>query len=255
MSAPRRSAVRAARSALIVGLTAVAVTILPAAAMAIPSETIGAIKASFSPNRLGAKTAFTFTTHFSGGELGVPAPVRKAVVHFPAGLRLDVPSFRECTRARLQAHGARGCPSRSQLGSGHALADVHAGSTVESEEATVWAFLGPLQGGQPTILILGQGYTPLYERVVITGTVLPDKAPYGEQLVMSIPPIPTIPLEPDASTVSFTLKVSGKTHGKGHRAGWVVLPSRCPTGGFPFAAEFSYADGSTSSTSTTAPCP
>ena len=205
-------------------------------------------------DRLGAKAAFTFMVHYSGGEFGAPSPVRRAVVQLPPGLRMNIPRLRDCTKAHLQARGASGCPARSQIGSVHALADVHAGSELEHEQASVWAFIGPLQGANPTIEILGQGYSPLDERVVVTGVVLPDRAPYGEQLVMSIPPIPTIPLEPDASMVSCSLTVGG-TRFKEHDLNTVIVPSRCPAGGFPFAAEFTYADGSTSNTTTTVPCP
>ncbi len=225
-----------------------------AASRAAASETAAAIRPSFSPDRLGAKAAFTFTVHFTGGEFGVPSPVRRAVVHLPPGLQMHIPSLRSCTRARLQARGASGRPARSEIGVGHALADIHAGAGIESEEATVWAFLGPLQAGNPTIEILGQGYTPLDERVVITATVLPDHPPYGEELVMSVPAIPSIPYEPNALTVSFSLTVGGARFRK-HNPNTVVLPSRCPAGGFPFATEFTYEDATTSTTRATVPCP
>ncbi len=226
----------------------------PGAATA-PEATTATIQPSFSPDRLGAKAAFTFAVHFAGGQFGVPSPVRGAVVRFPPGLTLDIPKLRSCSKAQLLAHGAGGCPARSQIGSGHALADVHAGATVEREEAAVSAFVGPPRGNNPTIEILGQGYSPLDERVVITATVLPDNPPYGEKLVMSIPAIPTIPLEPYASTVSFSLTIGGKAANKRHNPNTVLLPSHCPAGGFPFAAEFTYAGGSTSDSTATVPCP
>ncbi|HWX44836.1 MAG TPA: hypothetical protein VNY52_05900 [Solirubrobacteraceae bacterium] len=222
---------------------------------AAPVPTRAAIQPSFSPDRLGAKAAFTFKVHFTGGAFAVPSPVRRAIVHLPPGLSMHIPTIRSCTSARLRAHGAKACPARSLIGTGSALADIHAGAGIESEEAKVWAFLGPLQGGaNPTIEILGEGYTPLEERVVITATVLPDKPPYGEELEMTIPPIPSIPLEPDASTVSFSLTVGGPRF-RLHDPNTVVLPSHCPAGGFPFATEFTYADGSTSTTTATVPCP
>ncbi len=220
-----------------------------------PEATTATIRPSFSPDKLGAKAAFTFTVHFGGGELGVPSPVRRAVVHLPAGLTLDVPKLRSCTRAQLQARGAHGCPARSQIGTGRALADVHVGSSVESEEAAISAFVGPPRGTNPTIEILGQGYSPLEERVVITATALPDNPPYGEKLVMTVPAIPTIPLEPNASTVSFSMTIGGRAAKKHHNPNTALLPSRCPTGGFPFATEFSYEDGSTSDSAATVPCP
>lgn len=225
-----------------------------AAARAAAAETAAAIAPSFSPDRLGARAAFTFKVHFTGGEFGVPSPVRRAVVHLPPGMSMHIPSIRSCTSARLRARGARGCPAHSLIGVGHALADIHAGAGIESEEAKVWAFLGPLVGANPTIEILGQGYTPLDERVVITATVLPDHPPYGEEVVMSVPAIPSIPYEPNASTVSFSITVGG-TRFRQHNPNTVVLPSTCPAGGFPFATEFTYEDGTTSTTRATVPCP
>ncbi len=245
----------AACTALLVGLTALVVGLAaPAATQAAESETNAAIRPSFSPDRLGAKAAVTFTVHFSGGEFGVPSPVRRAVVHLPPGLSMNIPHLSSCTKRRLEARGAGGCPARALIGTGHALADVHVGVSVESEEATVWAFLGPPQGLNPTIEILGQGYTPLDERVVITATVIPSQPPYGEQLVMSIPAIPSVPYEPNASTVSFTITVGGASL-KRHNPNTAVLPSHCPVGGFPFETEFTYENGSTSTTKATVPCP
>ncbi|HYM45571.1 MAG TPA: hypothetical protein VES65_05345 [Solirubrobacteraceae bacterium] len=181
--------------------------------------------------------------------------MRRSVLRFPAGLSLDVPHLRSCTAARLRARGASGCPVQSRLGGGHALVEVHAGSQIIAEEATLWAFLGPPQNLQPTFEILAQGYTPIDERMVLSGAVLPDRAPYGEELVMSIPPIPTLALEPDASIVTFALTIGAHGRRLRHDANTVLVPSSCPAGGFPFAAEFTYADGSSGRALAAVPCP
>jgi hypothetical protein len=259
------AAKRASRSASArPGLLALAAgAVLAASALVGPAEaaevapleaTRATIRPSFSPDRLGAKAAFTFSVHFTGGEADVPSPLRRAVVQLPPGLTLDIPKLRICTRAQLEAHGASGCPARSVIGRGRALGDVRAGVEIESEEADVSAFIGPPQGTDPTIEILGQGYTPLDQRVVITATALPDNPPYGEKLVMSVPAIPSIPLEPNASTVSLSLTVGGAAFRK-QDPNTALLPSSCPAGGFPFAAEFTFEDGSTSSSTATVPCP
>jgi hypothetical protein len=218
------------------------------------AETSATIAASLSPDRLGALSALTFTMHYAGGALEVPSPVRRSVVQFPAGLSIAMTRLHSCNPARLRALGPRGCPRQSRLGSGYALAEVRVGSQTIAEAVTLSAFLGPPHNLRPTIEILGQGYTPYDKRVVLTGTVLADRFPYGEQMVMSIPPIPTVPLEPDASIVTFSLTVGARAH-HSHTAGTVLLPADCPVGGFPFAARFTYADGSDGSALATAPCP
>jgi hypothetical protein len=248
------------RTAIAAGaaLTVLALTICAARATPARAATSATIAPSLLPDRLGARAALTFTIHYAGGEFGVPSPVRRSVMRLPAGLSLNIPNLHSCTTARLRAHGASGCPAQSQIGRGDALVEVHAGSQTIVEQVALWAFLGPLQNDQPTFKILGQGYTPLDRRVVLTGTVLTDRAPYGEELVMPIPPIPTLPFEPGASIVSFSLTIgpSGRRRGgAGHNANTVIVPSSCPAGGFPFAAEFTYADGSSGGALATAPCP
>lgn len=225
--------------------------------MVVPAQaaTSAIIAPSLSPNRLGAKAALTLTIKYSGGGFGLPSPVRQSVLRFPAGLNLDIPHLRSCTAAHLRAHGASGCPPQSEIGHGHALVESHAGSQTISEEVDLQAFVGPPQNLQPTFEVLSQGHTPLDERVVLSGTVLPDQAPYGERLAMSIPPIPALPFESDATIVTFSLTIGARRRGLTHDAGTVVIPSNCPVGGFPFASESTYADGSTGSALATAPCP
>jgi len=231
------------------------------AAVAQAETTSATIAPSLFPNRLGARAALTFTIRYAGVEFGVPSPlnvpspVRRAVLHFPAGLRLDIPKLRSCTVARLRAHGASGCPARSRIGSGHALVESRTGSQTITENITLQAFLGPPQNLRPTFAILAQGYTPIEERVVLKGTVLADSAPYGEELKMSIPPIPTLPNEPDASIATFSLTVGQSKRRRARDANTVVVPSSCPIGGFPFAGEFTYADGSAGAALATTPCP
>ena len=64
-------------------------------------ETFATITPSLSPDRLNAKGSLTFTIHYAGGEFGVPSPVRRSVLQFPAGLSLDIPELRSCSAARL----------------------------------------------------------------------------------------------------------------------------------------------------------
>jgi hypothetical protein len=227
------------------------------AEMAAPAQatTSAIIAPSLSPDRLGAKAALTFTIKYAGDEFGLPSAVRRSVLRFPAGLTLDIPHLRSCTAAHLRTHGASGCPPQSEIGHGHALVESHAGSQTIAEDVDLEAFLGPPQNLQPTFEVLSQGYTPLDERVVLSGTVLPDRAPYGERLTMSVPPIPALPFESAASIVTFSLTIGASRRGRAHDASTVVIPSSCPTGGFPFAAEFTYADGSTGSALAAAMCP
>jgi hypothetical protein len=219
------------------------------------SSTTAAITPTLSPNRLGAQGALQLTINYSSNESDVPLPVTGSVLRFPAGLGVEIPHLRSCSLTHLRAQGPKACPPQSLLGHGHAIAEAQAGSQIVSEGINLTLFVGPFHNLQPTFEILGRGYTPFDESVVLTGTVRPDNPPYGEDLVLSIPPIPTLPLEPDASIVSMSLTVGAVKPRHPITVNTIVVPPSCPTGGFPFAAEFTYADGSTSSALASAACP
>jgi hypothetical protein len=219
------------------------------------AEASATITPSLSPDRPGAKGALLMTISFAGGASSVPPPVRRTILRFPAGLGIEIPHLRSCSIARLRTRGVSGCPAQSELGQGHALAEALAGSQIITENISLWLFLGPFHNLEPTFEILGRGYTPFDEKVVLTGTVIPDNSPYGEDLALSVPPIPTVPLESDASIVTMSLKVGVNKPPHPSDANTVVVPTSCPPGGFPFAADFTYADGSSGSALATARCP
>ncbi len=225
------------------------------AAAAVPETTSATIAPSLSPNRPGARGALTLTVHYAGGEHGVPAPVRRSAMSLPAGLTFDVPSLRSCGAALLRAKGPAACPPQSLVGRGHALGEALTGSEVVQEEAIVWAFIGPPSGNNPTIELVGEGTAPVPTQVIVTGTVVPARPPYGEQLVIPIPPIPSLPGGSDASLVNLTLTLGTPAAHPPPSANTIVLPPRCPIGGYPFAAAFTYADGATGNAAAKVPCP
>jgi hypothetical protein len=242
----------AARARGVAMLALIVSATLPAPAYA---GTLATIRPSFLPDRLGARTAFTLAFGLSGVEGEPPPPLHGVVVHLPAGLRLDFSGVSSCSKARLQAHGAAGCAGGSLLGRGRAVLELHPASQTITEEATLTAFRGPEERGRPAILILSQGYTPLEERTVITGVLAPDAPRYGLRLAMSTPRVPTLQGEPDASMGSFSLTLGAGAGRAAHPAAAITVPGSCPRGGFPFAADFTFADRSTARASATARCP
>lgn len=246
-------AVRAASRDLRASLPVLAIcTMLGGTAHAATAATI---HPSFLPDRLGANTAFTLTMGFANRQGEVPAPVNRIVLHLPAGLGIDLRGVGSCPKARLERRGASGCASRLQIGRGRAVLAVHAGSQTIPESAILSAFRGPTQDGKPTLEILGQGETPLYQRAVIVGVLRGDHPPYGAKIDLSIPPIPTLTGEPNASISELSLTVGAGGNPRAHVAGAIVVPHSCPISGFPFAADFAFEDGSTASAAAKAPCP
>jgi hypothetical protein len=241
MRTPRRLAIRTLCTAL------AACVLLPVGARA--EETTATLSPSFSPNRHGASAALTLAFRFAGGSHGVPTPLSRMIVHLPAGLSINLRGVGTCSKSRLAARGPHGCPASSLLGSGHALLGAHLGSRTITEGVTLSAVRGPNQGGRPTLDISGQGLTPLDVRAVAVGVLQLDRPPYGSELVVSIPAIPTLQLEPNASTFAFSVTIGGA-----HARKVLKVPGSCPAGGLPFAANVTFADGSTGEASATASC-
>jgi hypothetical protein len=221
------------------------------------TETNASIRPSLLPDRLGASTALTLAFRFTGGAEGVPAPLRGMVVHLPAGLTVSLRGAGACSPSRLRSRGASGCGSKSLVGRGHALMKVHAGTLAVPEEATISIYRGPNRGPDQTLEIFSQGETPLDESTISTGVLAPDSGQYGSKLTVSVPAIPTLVLEPDASFVSLSLTLGGIGHTpRAHAAaGSILVPRSCPAAGFPFAAEFTFAGSSAASASATVACP
>ncbi len=246
---------RSTAVALALGCLSAATTAAPAVAQA---QTGASVRATLLPDRLGASTALTLAFHFSGGAEGVPAPLRGIVIHLPAGLTVDLRETAVCEPSRLRSRGASGCSSKSLVGRGHALMQVHAGSLINPEEATITIYRGPNRGSHQTLEILSQGETPLDESTVSTGVLTPDGGSrYGLKLTVSIPAIPTLELEPNASFASLSLTIGGiGDNPRAHAAaGSITVPRSCPTAGFPFAAGFTFAGAAGTSASATVACP
>jgi hypothetical protein len=218
----------------------------------VSSETSATISPALIPAKAGQVASLRLGINFSGGNSGLPAQVSREVLRLPAGLRLVNHGVRVCPKARLLAHGARGCPASERIGTGHSLTEAHLGAANNEEQTNISAFLGPSTGGVPSIELLSQGETPLEEHALLDGVWTPDQAPYGERLSIAVPPIPTLPLEPNASTISISITLGVKRHGK--VAVGFILPRKCPAEGLPFAAEFSYENGTSSHTTARVRC-
>jgi hypothetical protein len=212
------------------------------------------LHASFSPSALGARTALTLSMSLSGGSEGVPAPVRRIVIHLPAGLGLDLRDTATCATARLRARGPNACPARSLVGRGHAVVAVHAGSQTIPESASISIVRIPDRGDRHALQTFSQGYTPLDQQTISTAVVSGDGAPYGLRLTVSVPSIPSLMLEPDASIVSMSLTVGAVGGSARSHPGAITVPASC-THGFAFGADFGLADGTSASTTALVPCP
>jgi hypothetical protein len=258
---PIRSAALAVLAILVLAL---ACGLAPARALAVSED--ATLHASFSPDRLGMPATITFGFHLATSEGTAPPPLTSLDLKMPAGINYTTTTLglAICQPAALLAHGLAGCPPNSRLGFGSADVEVPFGTGDGHEIPEVQAVSGPSPKGNLVILFYANGLFPVSAQLTFSGEVLPASGRFGSQLFTNVPPVTSVPEGPDVSIVSVTTTIgpSQLTYYK-HVRGQLVqfhpqgvsVPERCPHGGFPFAAEFSFQGGGGTSASTTVPCP
>jgi hypothetical protein len=236
-----------------------------ATARASASETV-VLHTSFSPEKLGASTTIGFGFDIAGSEGGLPSPLRALSLKLPVGLNyLDTTlGLAICQPASLLARGLAGCSPNSRLGFGSAFVEVPFGEGVGHEIPHIDALMGPPHGHNTVVLFYADGVEPVYAQIVFAGELIAGSQSFGGSLNAGLPLIPSVPAGPPVSIVRVRSTIGPahltyyeRRHGRTvafHPVG-VSLPARCPRGGFRFVAQFSFEDTTSTTATSTVPCP
>lgn len=249
------------RAALIVLLYALAGS--TAAAEAAPGVSL---RASFTPDRLATPTTIFFEFSIAREEGHLPPPLTHMVLHMPAGMSYATSDLglAVCKPQALIERGLSGCSPNARLGHGSAFVEVPFGASAGREIPDIEALMGPEHAGNVVVLFYANGRVPVFAQIVFSGELLPGGGPFGMALDTSVPLIPSVPNGPPVSIlkVSSTIGPSHLTYYKrvhGRRVAYhprgIEIPERCPRGGFPFKAQFTFLDGSHAQARTAVPCP
>jgi hypothetical protein len=232
-------------------------------AVAAPSVKLAA---SFSPEHLGKGTTIRIGFHvaYPGGE----APLAATAIQFflPPGLGIATSELglQNCLPARLEQLGPAACPSNSLMGHGSATTAVPFGSSFVIERTSVTLFSGPVQGSDPQLLFVTVGEYPVIAEIVFSALVLPAGPRFGGLIETKLPLVPSVPYGPDIALlglqttigpagITYREDIDGKTVSFQPRG--ILLPKRCPRGGFPFAVHLNFSDGTAAGANATVPCP
>jgi hypothetical protein len=262
----------AARAIILAGV--LGATCLVAAADAAPSQRprmaastpTASLNASFEPERLGGRTTLRFGFQIAGPGGAVPPALTAVSLSYPEslGIAFSRLGLVTCTTAQLEASGVSGCPEDSIMGFGSATAEISLGADLVGEPVPLTILRAPDEEGHLSLLFDAVGTTPLNTSAIFPGALLPAPAPFGGQVSIDVPLIPSLPGAPDVAIVRLraTLGPSGVIYFKPlegrtivYQPPGILLPDSCPKGGFPFAAEFSFVDGSHASARTVEACP
>jgi hypothetical protein len=227
------------------------------------------LEAKLLPEHLGESTtiAFHLKVRTPSGEL--PSPVTAVALRYPANVGLvgSGLGIATCSVAMIEQAPRpkdRGCPADSRVGYGTVLAEIPFGPDLVREYAHVDVFMAPLQDGYLGLIFDTVGQTPVAAEIILPGLVLPSSAPFGGHIQIAVPIVEALPEGPDAAVVELNTTIGPKhivyfQRRKGYTIAYkprgLILPGRCPRGGFPFSAELGFQDGTQTTARTSVPCP
>jgi hypothetical protein len=249
--------------ARILTLALVVLGCLPASAGA--AETV-ALHTSFTPDRLGVSTTIGFGFTIGSTTGGLPSPLTHVSLRMPKGMNYVTTTLglAECEPEALIAKGLAGCSPNSRLGYGSAFVEVPFGAASGQEIPEIQALMGPEHNGNIVVLFYANGLAPVYAQIVFAGELLPGEGAFGGNLDTTIPEIKSVTNGPPVSIIKVNSTIGPEhltyikyVHGKKvrYKPRGISLPERCPRGGFPFAALFTFLDGSQVPATHNVPCP
>ena len=187
-------------------------------------------------------------------------------LRLPAGLGLATSTLglANCAPAALLEQGLAGCPANARIGFGSALVAVPTEAEPVFEEGSLTALVGEPNSEHLEVLFYAEGRSPIVAQFVFAGQVLDDNGPFSGRLNTHIPLIPTWPGGADVVVTSMrsTIGPLGLTYHRRmgrrvvpfHPRG-IAVPRRCPRGGFLFAVDVSFLDGTKAGATSAVPCP
>jgi hypothetical protein len=233
------------------------------ASRAYASQT-ATLNVSFNPARLGQSTSVAFHIRILASD-GVPEPLTGLDLHYPSDLGVAISGLGldTCSIPTLENIGPVGCPAEARMGQGSAIAEVPLGPEVIQEGAEVAILRAPEEDGHQGLNFYVQGNTPISLPVIFPGLLLAGTTSQTETIKLLIPLVGTVPGAADVSVarLNATLGPRGliyyeRIDGKfvPYRPRGILLPHKCPPGGFPFSAILTFVDRSSTTATSRIPC-
>ncbi|HTU79251.1 MAG TPA: hypothetical protein VMF09_10880 [Solirubrobacteraceae bacterium] len=231
-------------------------------AQAAPSAKL---RVTFSPDRLGDTTNVEFDVDIAAPAGRVPPPLTRLQLRYPRelGFAISGLGLETCTQQRLEAFGPASCPADSHMGKGSALAEVPFGPEIARETAEVAILRAPEDKGHIGLLFFADAHWPVSTEVAFPGVLLPAPPPQDESIAITVPLVPSLPEGPDVAIVELHARLGPRgltyyehTHGKllAYHPEGILLPKRCPKGGFAFTATLTFHDAGRTHIAASVPC-
>jgi hypothetical protein len=244
--------------------TAVVSVCLLAATAAWAAETL-TVTAGFSPDKLGVPTNVHGSATIGTTTGALPSPIIETTVMGPAGLAVDVKGVGTCSPAKLKAALEPSvCPKDSKAGFGGGVGEYELAKERFKENFTLNFFRAPDEDGHLVLMAFLDAISPVSVQLVLTAQVVNEPKPYGLGFTFKVPIIETLPGASPATAESIYITLGApnaayfeRIHGKRklvHVKG-IIVPKKCPKGGFPYKTQIGFADGTTDTQTGTIHCP
>ncbi len=233
---------------------------------AAAGQSVG-LTATLTPEHLGRATSIGLALRIAAPAGRVPSPMTEVDLDYleNLGIALSGLGIETCTAQTLEILGPPGCPIDSIMGYGSALGEIPFGPEIIKEAATITIVRAEDVDGHIALLFDAEGLSPVAANVVLSAALLPAHAPFGGDIRIDVPLIPSLPEGPNVAVVQLSatigpaagLRYVEKQGGRtvSYTPKGVLLPDRCPRAGFPFASAFAFSDGSRARTSARVRCP
>jgi hypothetical protein len=221
---------------------------------------------ALTPERLGHGTSIGLTVKIRARAGALPAPLEQLALLYPEnfGIALSGLGIETCTQAKLESSGPSGCPADSVMGYGQAQGGVASGTQVTAVQAKLTVVRAQNTHGHIALLFDAQGLSTTQPNIVFSGVVLPARRSFDE-IHVNVPLVPGPAGGGDVALVGLNatigpaagLHYTETVHGRAvsYTPSGILLPNRCPRGGFAFAATAGFVGGESPSARTDVHCP
>ena len=216
------------------------------------------MSATFTPERLGRPTAVSLSLALPSAQ-GDPPPIATIAVHYPRNLSLATSELglATCSIAVLELDGPSACPPNSRMGNGTATVAYGVGDEPFAENVGIALVAGPSPDGYIHLLAVATGEWPVIATIVMPAVMHPG------ELLITVPPVPGPPGGPYVSLSQMHVTIGGHltyyehSHGRlvAFQPPGIALPPSCPHGGFRFATDLTFLDGTRTATQAVVACP
>jgi hypothetical protein len=235
------------------------------ATAASPNHTV-ALHAALIPEHLGQGTTlkFAFTITPPTGQL--PPALHTVALRYPENLGIATSGLgvSTCRASLLEANGPIGLSRRLSDG----LRPRHRGGPIRLPNPLRAGPRHNLHGATTNhhlqLLFYADGERPVSAQLVFPATVLSAPPPFGGNLQTTLPLIPSLPEAPDVALVKLQTTIGpshityyeyAKHKTIPYHPNGILLPRKCPHGGFQFAVEMTFITGTQSNAHTAVLCP